>query len=582
MKKTLKVVVLTALMSLGTHALANERMMIVLDGSGSMWGQIDGQPKLKIAQQALREMVGNAPDSVEMGLMAYGHREKGDCNDIEMLVAAGPNNKDAIIQAAENMRFLGKTPLSEAVRQAAQSLSYTEEKATVVLITDGEETCQADPCALGAELSQYGIDFTAHVVGFGLTRQQGDQVSCLPHNTGGQYFAANNVADLQDAMQSTLAAVQESAPEPEPQPVEPEPEPEPEPAAQSATVDGREAAGSGEVIKVSWTGPGEGHDYITVVAADAKAEVYNDYARVGSGNPVKLQVPDAVGDYEIRYVEQASKTVLGTQSIVLIPVEATVKGPDTALAGSHVEVRWTGPRTPSDYITVVEAGAPAAEHNDYVRVGDQDTVKFQMPDQLGNYEIRYVIDITKRVLASTPITLEPVSATVEVQNAPVPGGKVVVDWTGPRNASDYVAVVARSAPTKALDYVRVGDNPVVTLKAPEEEGEYLITYVISSSKRILASTPLALAQAAGSVSAPASVQAGSVINVEWSGPANRNDFIEIVAADATPDTSPMASTRTSQGSPLAVHAPAVPGTYQVRYMMRDTKEVLASTTIEIE
>src|SRR5690554_4968268 len=293
MKKTLKVVALSALLSMGAHALANERMMIILDGSGSMWGQIDGQPKLKIAQQALREMVGNAPDSVEMGLMAYGHREKGDCSDIEMLVATGPKNKDAIIQAAENMRFLGKTPLSEAVRQAAQSLSYTEEKATVVLITDGEETCQADPCALGTELSQYGIDFTAHVVGFGLTRQQGDQVACLAHNTGGQYFAANNVADLQDAMQSTLAAVQQAVPEPEPQSVvKPEPEPEPEPATPSATVDGPEAAGSGEVIEVSWTGPGDSRDYITVVVADAKAEVYNDYARIGSGNPVRFQVPD--------------------------------------------------------------------------------------------------------------------------------------------------------------------------------------------------------------------------------------------------------------------------------------------------
>ena len=67
MKKTLKLVALTALLSVGTHALASERMMIVLDGSGSMWGQIDGQPKLKIAQEALREMVLNASDSIEMG-----------------------------------------------------------------------------------------------------------------------------------------------------------------------------------------------------------------------------------------------------------------------------------------------------------------------------------------------------------------------------------------------------------------------------------------------------------------------------------------------------------------------------------
>ena len=71
------------------------------------------------------------------------------------------------------MKFLGKTPLTEAVRQAASTLKSTEAKATVILITDGIETCEADPCALGAELEASGVDFTAHVVGFGLTAEEG-------------------------------------------------------------------------------------------------------------------------------------------------------------------------------------------------------------------------------------------------------------------------------------------------------------------------------------------------------------------------------------------------------------------------
>ena len=87
------------------------------------------------------------------------------------------------------MKFLGKTPLSAAVKQAAEALRYTEDKATVVLITDGLETCNADPCALGKELEQSGVDFTAHVVGFGLTADEGRQVACLAENTGGKYVA---------------------------------------------------------------------------------------------------------------------------------------------------------------------------------------------------------------------------------------------------------------------------------------------------------------------------------------------------------------------------------------------------------
>ena len=196
MLKVFKPLALLMMLTASTYTLADERSIIVFDGSGSMWGQIDGKAKHEIAQEALRNMLENTPDSMTLGLMAYGHREKGSCTDIEMLVPLGQNNKADILRAVQNMKFLGKTPLSAAVQQAATALRYTEDKATVILITDGEETCQADPCKLGTELKESGVDFTAHVVGFRLSQLQGEQVACLAHNTGWQYFEASNAADL--------------------------------------------------------------------------------------------------------------------------------------------------------------------------------------------------------------------------------------------------------------------------------------------------------------------------------------------------------------------------------------------------
>ena len=92
-------------------------------------------------------------------MIAYGHREKGACTDIELVVPPAAGTGQAIIDAANTMKFLGKTPLTEAVRQAASELNSTEAKATVILITDGIETCEADPCALGAELEGFGRRF---------------------------------------------------------------------------------------------------------------------------------------------------------------------------------------------------------------------------------------------------------------------------------------------------------------------------------------------------------------------------------------------------------------------------------------
>src|SRR5690606_31176977 len=203
-------------------AWSAERTIIVLDASGSMWGQIDSKPKLEIARETLRSVLPTIPADRELGLMAYGHRQKGSCTDIELVVEPAAGTADAIAAAAAKMKFLGKTPLSDAVRQAAEALRYTEDKATVVLITDGIETCNADPCALGNELEQSGVDFTAHVVGFGLSRDEGRQVACLAENTGGRYIEAGDAGTLAEEMKETV--VDEAPSEPEPAPA-PEPEP---------------------------------------------------------------------------------------------------------------------------------------------------------------------------------------------------------------------------------------------------------------------------------------------------------------------------------------------------------------------
>ncbi|MEQ1942430.1 VWA domain-containing protein [Mesorhizobium sp. VNQ89] len=221
---------------------AAERTIIVFDASGSMWGQVDGKPKQLIARDTLRNVLQTVPSGAEFGLIAYGHREKGSCTDIELVVPPATGTASAITQAVDGLKFLGKTPLTAAVRQAADALKYTEDKATVVLITDGVESCEADPCALGRELEQAGVDFTAHVVGFGLTADEGREVACLAESTGGKYLQASDAEGLREALASTVVASPEpAAPQPaSPAPAAPEPAPpvatpaEPAPAAPAA------------------------------------------------------------------------------------------------------------------------------------------------------------------------------------------------------------------------------------------------------------------------------------------------------------------------------------------------------------
>lgn len=180
--------------------------MMVLDGSGSMWGKIDGTSKIEIARDAVGRMLSDWPEGRALGLMAYGHRREGDCGDIETLLSPGPLDRDAVDAALAGITPRGKTPVCASVRAAASSVG---ESGSVVVVTDGLENCGADLCALGRELAEDGSGFTAHVIGFEVD-DAGGQLACLAEATGGRYLGASDAESLTGALR------QVRAPEPEP------------------------------------------------------------------------------------------------------------------------------------------------------------------------------------------------------------------------------------------------------------------------------------------------------------------------------------------------------------------------------
>ncbi|MGI9452203.1 MAG: vWA domain-containing protein [Geminicoccaceae bacterium] len=104
--------------------------------------------------------------------------------------------------------------MTDAVRQAAETLRYTEERATVILVSDGKETCDVDPCAAAAELEASGVDFTGHVVGFDLDAEERAQLQCLAETTDGRFLSAASASELHEAMATTVELVTEPDPKP--------------------------------------------------------------------------------------------------------------------------------------------------------------------------------------------------------------------------------------------------------------------------------------------------------------------------------------------------------------------------------
>lgn len=192
------------------------KVMIVMDASGSMWGQIQGEAKIVIARRVIHDLLKNWDPRIELGLAAYGHRRKGDCKDIEVLVPVGKGTQEAVLEAVDRLKPIGKTPLSDAVQMAAESLKYTEDRVTVILVSDGKETCKADPCLLGKELKEKGVDFTAHVIGFDVKKDEEEGLRCLAKNTGGLYVQASDSGSLKKALEATVTEVKKKAAAPVP------------------------------------------------------------------------------------------------------------------------------------------------------------------------------------------------------------------------------------------------------------------------------------------------------------------------------------------------------------------------------
>lgn len=219
---------------------AGARVILVLDASGSMWGKINGRTKIDIARETVAGIIARWRPQDELGLVVYGHREKGNCGDIQVMLEPGPLDPGAFMSAVNGLFPKGMTPMTAAVREAAESLRYTEKEATIILVSDGIETCDQDPCAVAEELERNGIGLTVHTVGFGIDDPKAKgQLQCLAERTGGLSLTADNAEELEEALGRTVVAAQSGAPS-----AEETPPPPPEPSPYTFTGHARLAPGA--------------------------------------------------------------------------------------------------------------------------------------------------------------------------------------------------------------------------------------------------------------------------------------------------------------------------------------------------
>ncbi len=181
---------------------------IIFDASGSMWGRLsDRSTKLNVAKKVLNEFVGGDFAGYDLALRVYGHRQKDDCLDSELVLPFG-KPEDAVQPMRDfvaQVNALGRTPITYSLQGALKD--FGDRSGEIILITDGIESCDADPCALVRQWRESKVKIKMHVVGFGLDEKSKDALKCLSEAAGTAYRDAQSAKDLAAA----LKAIRETA-----------------------------------------------------------------------------------------------------------------------------------------------------------------------------------------------------------------------------------------------------------------------------------------------------------------------------------------------------------------------------------
>ncbi|TFL19762.1 VWA domain-containing protein [Jannaschia formosa] len=190
--------------------------MIVFDGSGSMAElgfNLFDEPRIFTARRAVGRVIPEIAELRRLGLVIYGPGGADRCAGVDLRFAPIDDAAPRIIGAVDGLQPDGDTALTDAVRLAAKVLGG---QGTVVLVTDGKDTCGGEPCALAEDLVGGDARVTVHVIGFKVRGDffdwdgpgDGAEIEtvarCLADRTGGHYEATETAEELIEAFRRTL------------------------------------------------------------------------------------------------------------------------------------------------------------------------------------------------------------------------------------------------------------------------------------------------------------------------------------------------------------------------------------------
>lgn len=180
------------------------RILFLLDGSGSMLAKWENTYRITVAKKLLADLVDSLRNdqNLELALRVYGHqfdRRQRRCDDTRLEAPFASKNHDKIISVLKNLGPKGTTPIAYALEQAANDFPDDKARNIIIIITDGIESCDGDPCQVSLALQRKGIFLKPFIIGIGMDKNFEEQFGCM-----GSFYDASNISEFRNALDVAL------------------------------------------------------------------------------------------------------------------------------------------------------------------------------------------------------------------------------------------------------------------------------------------------------------------------------------------------------------------------------------------
>lgn len=189
------------------QSIIRHSVLIILDM------QLGTPTRMEIAKQAIKNYVTKASSRTNIGLMIYGHKGSNSnaskimsCTSAEIISKIGMVNRNMINKF---LNEVGLAPTEFALQQAPVAFAGALEQASVafagrvsknneiILLTDGEETCDSDPIDQAASLKSSSLNIKINIIGFEVDAKAQTKLDQISTSGGGSFFTANNLTELE-------------------------------------------------------------------------------------------------------------------------------------------------------------------------------------------------------------------------------------------------------------------------------------------------------------------------------------------------------------------------------------------------